>query len=183
MRRRKIALWVLGPLFLVALTSAGCSSDASGPAPLGDTRVSKLDQGALVRRDRGTLTLPDRGTVRSDALLRDKSLGGPDQRLTGCDPKCTAVDPTLCVPNPADPTDCVECTTTSQCQTNPGAFGPKCDTTQNYCICENDGDCANSRHGVRCDPTERYCFCQSSADCKTAPYTACDDTGECVTPP
>jgi hypothetical protein len=188
----------------VALGLAACSSSSVGKKDTGakKDRTAQPPEGGLpdtsatpdigAQQDKGPA--PDRGKQPDSASKQDKGKL-PDWGSSGCDPTCVADDPTTCVQDSNG--DCVECLTSAQCTQNPGAYGPTCDTSQSYCTCSGNADCANNNwghtcdssfsgcvcnadtecassvFGSKCDSAYQMCGCTSGADCK-APYGTCD---------
>ncbi len=79
-----------------------------------------------------------------------------------CEKKCTQQESHFCVTGPRKV--CVECVTSYHCQSNPGAMGNKC-TSTNLCTCGSDADCKGKTHGTTCDKKLQICSCSTDADC------------------
>jgi hypothetical protein len=72
--------------------------------------------------------------------------------------------------------ECVECEADEDCQGNPNALGPTCDTEATFCVCVGDDDCLDNPNGTICvDDQGGYCGCASDADC--AAGTTCITAG------
>lgn len=116
-----------------------------------------------------TTTKKDSGPATEQGIKKDQgppTEAGPDQKVTPtqCEAKCTAEEPYLCVSDSSG--SCVDCLTDGHCAGNPGALGPKCDTTNNFCICDTDPDCSGSKYGKKCDTSSQMCSCETDADCQ-----------------
>lgn len=81
-----------------------------------------------------------------------------------CETRCSVQAAHLCVTDPAAGL-CVECLSDGDCQANPGAAGPTCDTTRGYCMCWDDADCAGKQLGGACNRQENICGCRDDYDC------------------
>ncbi|MCK5798416.1 MAG: hypothetical protein KAI47_14595 [Deltaproteobacteria bacterium] len=73
--------------------------------------------------------------------------------------------------------DCVECLATADCTANANAFGPKCDTKSNYCVCASDAECASNPSGHVCDSQLEACSCVKDTDCPTGKTCTGDFAG------
>jgi len=72
----------------------------------------------------------------------------------------------VCLIDPSDKTknQCVECKADADCTGNPKALGPKCETTQYMCYCQQATECASNPNGHNC-LSSGYCGCQADTDC------------------
>jgi hypothetical protein len=68
---------------------------------------------------------------------------------------------------------CVECVADPDCA-RPGAYGPRCNRDDHYCVCDTADDCAGNPNGPRCDGVVHACTCIDDLDCD-APDTCEQD--------
>jgi hypothetical protein len=79
----------------------------------------------------------------------------------------------ICQVDPVDDakSHCIECETDTDCTKNPTALGPKCETSQFLCYCDDKSQCASNPNGLNCLPANPgYCGCQGDTDCPSGAH-------------
>lgn len=164
------------------------TSQSDGPGTISDGgNIITDDSGNIVTGD-GNTPLDGQNIIPGDGEITDpfktdmKQRELPEVKLPPdiCVKSCFETEMFLCVtPDPNKPEACAECTEDKHCTGNPGAYGPKCDTTSYSCFCETNQDCTNNYRGVMCD--YGMCVCRTDLECSsTLPICSAGSTRVCT---